>query len=155
MALVSQPYLLLRIVQYFQSLSPLLMLSARVCMFVSWFAVMVASWFTPLGNFVGGLAIIIAFVLTDAYAMLVFVRGALTASGVVRNRLRLAASGSGLLALTLVKLNEAKGEGYCVGRMVAQAKHAILIEADAYRLPALNRVLGFFDCVRAGKPRCD
>ncbi len=51
-------------------------------------------------------------------------------------------------------LNDANGPGYCVGRMVAQARHAILIEADTYRLPALNSVLGFFDCVRAGKPRC-
>jgi lysophospholipase len=51
-------------------------------------------------------------------------------------------------------LNDAKGSGYCVGRMVAQAQHSILIEADAYRLPALNRVMGFFDCVRSGEPRC-
>lgn len=52
-------------------------------------------------------------------------------------------------------LNEANGSGYCVGRMVAQARHAILIESDTYRMPALASVLGFFDCVRSGRRRCD
>jgi lysophospholipase len=52
-------------------------------------------------------------------------------------------------------LNAAGGAGYCVGRRVPQARHALFIEADAYRTPALNRVLAFFDCVRAGTGRCD
>ena len=52
-------------------------------------------------------------------------------------------------------LNDAKGRGYCVGRTVTGALHSIFIEADAYRAPALNRVFGFFDCVRSGAARCD
>ena len=52
-------------------------------------------------------------------------------------------------------VNDANGPGYCVGRTVKQALHSILIEADAYRGLALQRVLGFFDCVRKGAPRCD
>ncbi|MGY4828387.1 alpha/beta fold hydrolase [Sphaerotilaceae bacterium SBD11-9] len=52
-------------------------------------------------------------------------------------------------------LNAGNGAGYCIGRTVLQARHALLIEDDAYRLPTMNRVLGFFDCVRAGKARCE
>jgi len=52
-------------------------------------------------------------------------------------------------------LNQAHGAGYCVGRTVPQALHSLFIEADAYRVPALQRVLGFFDCVRAGGARCE
>jgi len=52
-------------------------------------------------------------------------------------------------------LNEAHGKGYCVGRTVPQALHAIFIEADASRVPSLQRVLGFFDCVRTGRARCE
>lgn len=52
------------------------------------------------------------------------------------------------------RVNEG-GDGYCIGRTVPQALHSIFIEADTYRVPALRRVLGFFDCVRAGStPRC-
>ena len=52
-------------------------------------------------------------------------------------------------------LNNARGSGYCVGRTVKMALHSLFIEADAYRAPALQRVLGFFDCVRAGTRHCD
>lgn len=103
-ALVSQPYLLLRLVQYFRPISHLLMLSARISMIISWIAFAVASWFTPIGALVALLAIIISFFAIDAYAMLLFVRGALTAVGVVQQRLRFAAAGSGLLALALLSL---------------------------------------------------
>lgn len=52
-------------------------------------------------------------------------------------------------------LNTGTGPGYCVGLRIPQARHAIFIEADAYRVPALNAVLGFFDCVAAGRAaRC-
>jgi lysophospholipase len=54
-----------------------------------------------------------------------------------------------------MRLNGAQGSGYCVGRTVPGARHALLIEADAHRLPALRRVLGFFDCVRSGAQRCN
>lgn len=52
-------------------------------------------------------------------------------------------------------LNAAHGAGYCVGRTVMQGKHSLLIEADAYRIPVLHRVLGFFDCVASGAARCE
>ena len=52
-------------------------------------------------------------------------------------------------------LNDGGGTGYCIGRTVPQALHSIFIEADAYRVPSLQRVLGFFDCVRAGRARCE
>jgi len=51
------------------------------------------------------------------------------------------------------RLNDG-GNGYCVGRTLPQALHSIFIESDAYRVPALRRVLGFFDCVRKGTARC-
>ena len=52
-------------------------------------------------------------------------------------------------------LNDAHGKGYCIGRTVPQALHSVFIEADRYRIPALQRVLGFFDCVHAGRARCE
>ncbi|MDM0075599.1 alpha/beta hydrolase [Variovorax sp. J2P1-59] len=52
-------------------------------------------------------------------------------------------------------LNKAHGSGYCVGRTIPEAQHAVLIEKDSYRNPALSRVLQFLDCVRSGTARCE
>lgn len=52
-------------------------------------------------------------------------------------------------------LNAARGRGYCVGRTIAEARHSVLIEADAWRVPALRRVFAFFDCGRSKAARCD
>ncbi|HET7792482.1 MAG TPA: alpha/beta fold hydrolase [Rhizobacter sp.] len=53
------------------------------------------------------------------------------------------------------ELNAGNGPGYCVGRRLPQARHALFIESDTYRTPALRRALGFFDCVGAGTSRCE
>ena len=50
--------------------------------------------------------------------------------------------------------NNNKTGGYCVGYAIAGARHAIFIEEDQFRQPALAKVLSFFDCVRERKERC-
>ena len=40
--------------------------------------------------------------------------------------------------------------GRCVAYTLPQARHSVLVEADAYRQPALAHTLAFFDCVRRG-----
>ncbi|MBP6765920.1 MAG: alpha/beta hydrolase [Rubrivivax sp.] len=44
----------------------------------------------------------------------------------------------------------AANPGRCVATTLPQARHAVLVEADVYRQPALAATLAFFDCVRRG-----
>jgi PAS domain S-box-containing protein len=103
-ALVAQPYLLLRLVQYFWPVPPLLMRIAAISMVVSWIAFALAESFSPVGAVIALLAIILYFVAIDGYAAVSFIRGIFTTVGVVRQRLRFAAAGSGLLALALFSI---------------------------------------------------
>jgi PAS domain S-box-containing protein len=103
-ALVAQPYLLLRLVLYFRPVPTLLIRIAGISMVVSWIAFALAKSFSPAGAVIALLAIILYFVAIDGYAAVSFVRGAFTTAGVVRQRLRFAAAGSGLLALALFSL---------------------------------------------------
>lgn len=97
--LIAQPYLLLRLVQYFRPVSPTKMRAAFVGMIASWvgIALLISSRSVILT-----LVIVAYFAGVNGYAMVSFVRGALTTSGVVRQRLRFAAIGSGLLAFALL-----------------------------------------------------
>ncbi|MCC6801415.1 MAG: PAS domain S-box protein [Anaerolineae bacterium] len=96
--LIAQPYLLLRIVHYFRHPPARLMRGALISMVTFWVATLVFSPAPPLIS----LLLVAYFVVVDGYAMLAFVRGALNTSGTVRQRLRFAAAGSGLLAVTLL-----------------------------------------------------
>jgi PAS domain S-box-containing protein len=103
-ALISQPYFLLRLVQYFRPVSPKIMRAALISMFASWVTLLVFYTLSISLQVICLVAIIIAFAVVEGYAMIAFVRGALTTHGVVRQRLRFAAAGSGLLALSLLVL---------------------------------------------------
>jgi PAS domain S-box-containing protein len=98
-SLLAQPYLLLRLVRYFRPVPPRVMRAALAGMFVCW-----TSFFllTATRSVIVLLVLITYFAGINGYSMVSFVRGALTTSGVVRQRLRFAAIGSGLLGLTLV-----------------------------------------------------
>lgn len=52
-------------------------------------------------------------------------------------------------------MNKNPGPGYCVGRTIAGAEHAMLMESDEFRVPALASALYFYNCVATGQPRCD
>jgi PAS domain S-box-containing protein len=99
LTLVAQPYLMLRLIQHFHPVRPLIHRTALLGMIVSAGALLLYTTAPPP---VATVAIIAYFVAINGYAMIACVRGALTTSGVVRQRLRLTAAGSGLLALVLV-----------------------------------------------------
>ena len=103
-ALVAQPYLLLRLLRYFYPVSPRFMKLARLILVGLWAALILADRLTQFWAMLGLGAIIVYFAIVDGYAMGAFVRGALRSSGVIRYRLRFAAAGSGLLASALVAL---------------------------------------------------
>jgi signal transduction histidine kinase/DNA-binding response OmpR family regulator len=100
-ALLTQPYLLLRLAQYFYAIPPLIMRLALASMILAEIVFVLFERFSSAPSVIVLLAIIAYFVAVDGYAMVIFIRGALTTSGVVQQRLRLAAAGSGLLALAL------------------------------------------------------
>jgi signal transduction histidine kinase len=102
LTLASQPYLLLRLVRYFQPIPTAVMRTAFISMIIVWVGIILADSLMPVWVIIATLAAIAYFVVVNGYSMLVFVRGAFTAAGVDRHRLRLAAAGSGLLALALV-----------------------------------------------------
>jgi PAS domain S-box-containing protein len=96
--LVAQPYLLVRLVQY---LSPVPNVIRRLAFSGMVSSLLVVAIFMP--DYPPAILLIVAgyFVAVDGYAMLAFIRGALVSTGVVRQRLRFAAFGSGLFALAL------------------------------------------------------
>jgi PAS domain S-box-containing protein len=99
LALIAQPYLMLRIVRYFRPLPVAITHAALVGVVVLCGAVF------ALGSTIPGivtLAAVVYFAGVEGYAMVAFIRGALTTSGVVQRRLRFAAAGSGLLGLMLI-----------------------------------------------------
>jgi PAS domain S-box-containing protein len=99
LALIAQPYLLLRIVRYFRPLPVTITRAALVGIVVLCGAILV------FGSTVPGIvtfAAVVYFAGIEGYAMVAFIRGALTTSGVVQRRLRFAAAGSGLLGLALI-----------------------------------------------------
>lgn len=99
MALVSQPYLLLRIVHTFRPVPKLLHRSGLAGLVIVWVILL----FESLSSLLPLTLVVVAyFVLLEGYAATALVRGALTTRGVTRWRLTLAAAGSGLLAMTIL-----------------------------------------------------
>jgi len=97
-ALLAQPFLLLRLVDYFRPVSHLVYRGALAGMVISWIMLLLAG--TPLPPLVT-LPIIIYFVAVDGYAVFAFIKGAFSTVGVVRQRLRFTAAGSALLIVVL------------------------------------------------------
>ena len=98
-AIIAQPFLLIRLVGYFRPIPGWIRISALVGMAASWGVIALSRASLPT---LLTLVIILYFVVIDGYAMVAFVQGALITSGVVQQRLRFAAAGSGLLAFTLL-----------------------------------------------------
>ena len=122
MSITAQPYLMLRLVRYYRPLSLLVQRAAGAAMIAAWIAVLLtgASLSTALS-----LLVIVYFVIVDGYAMLAFIRGALVASGVLRQRLRAVAGGAGLLALALFWA----GIGALIPRLTNVTSPLILVTA--------------------------
>src|SRR6266496_2362815 len=103
-ALVAQPFFMLRLVQYFRTVPNLVRRLAWVGLIVSSIALIITNYFSRTGAIIALLAIIVYFAALDGYAALAFVRGVAESSGTIRQRLRFAAIGSGLLVLALLNL---------------------------------------------------
>ncbi len=98
--LLSQPYLLLRLVAHFRPLPPVLHALGLACMAGSWVPIILAR-----GGRLGSaetLVVVALFASVEASASVAFVRAAVTSQGVIKRRLVAVAVGSGLLALTLL-----------------------------------------------------
>lgn len=106
-ALLSQPYLSLRLANYYYRVPDLLMRIALLGMVTSWVLIIILARAAPPFTLIIFVALSIYFASVNAYATVTFVRVALTTSGVVRQRLRFAAAGSGLLVLALLVLGTA------------------------------------------------
>jgi signal transduction histidine kinase len=97
--LLAQPYLLLRLVQHFRTVSRAVQLVAIGGMIVSWIILIAVP--APLPKLLA-LLIVAYFVYVEGYAAAAFARGALRTEGVTHHRLLLAATGSSLLAMVLL-----------------------------------------------------
>ncbi|MCC6614165.1 MAG: PAS domain S-box protein [Anaerolineae bacterium] len=96
--LFAQPYLLIRLIQYLESVPKLIdRLAFGGLLFTLAALVIFRSPVPPVIT----LLVVVYFVVIDGYAMFAFIRGAIVTSGVVRQRLRFAAAGAGFLAVTL------------------------------------------------------
>lgn len=95
LALLSQPYLLLRVTQYFHPI-PAFMQAATLFGLLLVFASISMSESAPVQ--IASIAIGY-FLIFEGYATFLLIQGAMTFRGVISRRLRLASAGSGLLAL--------------------------------------------------------
>ncbi|MCI0398087.1 MAG: ATP-binding protein [Chloroflexi bacterium] len=100
MAIMAQPYLLLRLVYHFRPIPRSVNWIGLAGLVVSW-GIFIANLLPLLPALI--LVIVAYFVIIEGYATVAMVRGALATGGVTRRRLTLAATGSGLLA-TLILL---------------------------------------------------
>jgi signal transduction histidine kinase len=97
-AVLAQPYLLVRLVRYFRPVPSLVRRGALIGMVASW--VLIAPFGSPLPAVVT-LVLVVYFVAIDGYAVIAFIQGAFSSVGVTRQRLRFTAIGSGLLVAVL------------------------------------------------------
>jgi PAS domain S-box-containing protein len=102
--LISQPYLMLRLVTHFSDVPVIVKRATNTGLLVSWAAVGIYRSDLP---FALKLLIVFYFVIADGYAMLAFIRGTWITSGIVQKRLRFTATGSGLFALALLMIGMA------------------------------------------------
>ncbi len=103
-ALTSQPYLLLRLVRYFHPVSKRTNQIGLIGLFVSWFSVTISPLLSTDVRTILGVVVIGYFAAYNIYGMITLIRHAISASGVVKQRLRFAAIGSGLLGTALIGL---------------------------------------------------
>jgi signal transduction histidine kinase len=103
MVLIAHPYCLLRVVERFRPVPATILRRALIGMLICWLMVLVYAA-APLTGPLGSLMIVLYYVLVGGYAMTAFIRGARTSTGIVRQRLRFAAIGSGLVVLLLILL---------------------------------------------------
>ncbi len=99
LALLAHPYFLLRIAHYFRPVGRRVRLVALLGLLLSVVLVLTGSE-TLSGPAV--LLVIAYFVGVESYATSIFIRGALTTTGITRQRLRLASTGSALLAAIIL-----------------------------------------------------
>lgn len=97
--LVSQPFLLLRLVGYFRPIPRVIYRLALAGWAVS--CVVLILFSTPLPAGVT-LPILVYFIVINGYSVSAFIRGAFSSSGVTRNRLRFASMGSALLVILFI-----------------------------------------------------
>jgi signal transduction histidine kinase len=98
-ALLAQPYLLLRLVRYFRAVPLMVERAAILGMVFSWGLVIILR--TPLPAW-ATLVAITYFAVIDGYAIFAFVQGAFSSTSVTRKRLQFAAAGSAFLVTTLI-----------------------------------------------------
>ncbi len=98
-AVVVQPYLLLRLVEHFRPVPRLVRVAAQGGLVVSW-AILLA--FSPPLPPAATLIVITYFAFVEAYGAVAFVRGTLSSGGVSRKRMMLVAAGSGVLAIAVL-----------------------------------------------------
>lgn len=98
-AFMAQPYLLLRLLSYFSPVSNRMKVIAFMGLVASWLIIVINLGIesSPITS----LIIIFYFVIVDGYAMTKFIRSAFRTTGLLQQRLRLIAIGSGMLALIL------------------------------------------------------
>jgi PAS domain S-box-containing protein len=94
-ALLTQPYLLLRVAQYFHPLPAYVTRTALVSL-IAVFAILPFAETAPLPILIAAIGY---FLIVEGYAAHLLVKGAITFKGVLGRRLRLASAGTGLLAL--------------------------------------------------------
>ncbi len=97
-AIVAQPYLLLRLLSYFNPVPAPIQRAALAGMLISWSLLLVIPpTLTPVFRWIA----VVYFILVEGYASMSFIRGAQTAQGITRWRLNCAAVGTGLLGLAI------------------------------------------------------
>ena len=101
-ALLAAPYLLLRLARQLQPIPQSFLNAAFVFMIAAWIAELLAVLFIPAIQQPTELVIILYFIFVNIYTMRVFLRGVSASSGLARQRINLAAFGSGLLAFTFI-----------------------------------------------------
>lgn len=101
-SLLAAPYLLLRLSRHLQPVPQSVLRAALIFVVVAWIAEMLSVIFVPALSSAVGLTVILYFIVVNAYTMRIFLRGMSRSSGIARQRIYLAAAGSGLLALAFI-----------------------------------------------------
>lgn len=138
-ALLTQPYLLLRVTQHLRPISSLVRRGAWIGLILV-FASFVFSEAAPMLVFSLAIGYFLIF---ESYASILLMRGAMTVAGITGRRLKLASAGSGFLALIfLLAFGVVLGSTTVDLSLSLQSALAALIQVFAI-LSGLNYYLGF------------